>query len=124
MERVVVLGRGGAGKSTFAFRLGAVLGLPVIELDKHFWSPDLSPTPKSQWAGIQERLTSAPRWVLDGDLGPHDVLDVRLRASDAVIVLDFPLWRCASRLSSPPSLITPATRNSTYCETPAPSNNS
>ena len=93
----MILGRGGAGKSTFAARLGATLALPVIELDKHFWPPDLTPTPKDQWAEIQRRLTRGERWVIDGDLGPYDVLDVRLQAADTVIVLDFPLWRCAWR---------------------------
>lgn len=96
-RKIVILGRGGAGKSTLAARLGTALGLPVVELDKHFWAPDLTPTPKEQWADIQRRLTSGQRWVIDGDLGPYDVLDVRLQAADTVIVLDFPLWRCAWR---------------------------
>ena len=93
----MILGRGGAGKSTLAARLGAVLALPVIELDKHFWAPDLTPTPKERWVDIQRQLTSGQRWVIDGDLGPYDVLDVRLQAADTVVVLDFPLWRCAWR---------------------------
>jgi adenylate kinase family enzyme len=97
LRKIVILGRGGAGKSTLAVRLGAALALPVIELDKHFWAPDLTATPKHQWADIQRRLTSGRRWVMDGDLGPYDVLEVRLRAADTVIVLDFPLWRCAWR---------------------------
>jgi adenylate kinase family enzyme len=40
-----VLGRGGAGKSFFALRLGEITGLPVTELDELFWSADLRPTP-------------------------------------------------------------------------------
>jgi adenylate kinase family enzyme len=97
MRKVVVLGRGGAGKSTLAGRLGAALGLPVIELDEHFWRADLTPTPKDEWARIQRELTSGARWILDGDLGPYDVLSVRLRTADTVLVLDFSLWRCAWR---------------------------
>ena len=97
MKRVVVLGRGGAGKSTLAARLGTALNLPAIELDKHFWAPDLTPMPKDQWAQIQRRLTGGQQWILDGDLGPYDVLHVRLQAADTVIVLDYPLWRCAWR---------------------------
>jgi hypothetical protein len=46
---------------------------------------------------VQRKLISAERWILDGDLGPHDALDVRLQAADTVIVLDFALWRCAWR---------------------------
>lgn len=97
MRRVIILGRGGAGKSTLAARLGVALALPVIELDKHFWGPDLAPMPTDRWARIQRRLTSGQRWILDGDLGPYDALSVRLRAADTVILLDFPLWRCAWR---------------------------
>jgi len=97
VKRIVVLGRGGAGKSTLASRLGTSLALPVIELDQHFWSPDLTPAPQERWKAIQHRLTGGDRWILDGDLGPYDALDVRLRAADTVVVLDFPLWRCAWR---------------------------
>jgi Asp/Glu/hydantoin racemase len=45
VDRVVILGRGGAGRSTAAARLGQKTGLPVIELDSQFWRPDLTPTP-------------------------------------------------------------------------------
>ncbi|MFI9845958.1 hypothetical protein ACIHFD_53655 [Nonomuraea sp. NPDC051941] len=97
MKRVVILGRGGSGKSTLAARLGTITGLPVIELDKHFWRPDLEATPPDQWAAIQGELVRAETWIMDGDLGPYDVLDVRLQAADTVILLDFSFWRCAWR---------------------------
>lgn len=97
MKRIVVLGRGGAGKSIFSRRLGAATGLPVIELDKHFWPPTLTPIPKSRWRTIQHQLTSEETWILDGDLGPYDALETRLTAADTVVVLDFSFWRCAWR---------------------------
>ncbi|HEY2448439.1 MAG TPA: adenylate kinase [Mycobacterium sp.] len=97
MNRVVVLGRGGAGKSALAARLGVLTGLPVIELDKHFWSRDFAPLAMDQWNALQRNLISAERWILDGDLGPYDAPELRLNAADTVIVLDFPLWRCARR---------------------------
>lgn len=93
----MVLGRGGAGKSTFAARLGEAIDVPVIELDRHFWSEDLTPLSARDWTRVQERLVAAPAWIMDGDLGPYDVLEVRLRAADTVVVLDFALWRCAWR---------------------------
>jgi adenylate kinase family enzyme len=97
MNKVVILGRGGAGKSTLAARLGAATGLPVVELDKHFWPADFTPISKNQWTAIQQGLTDPESWILDGDLGPYDALEVRLAAADTVVVLDFPLWRCAWR---------------------------
>jgi adenylate kinase family enzyme len=97
MKRVVVLGRGGAGKTRFAAQLGDAASLPVIELDKHFWPLDLVPIPTDRWTAIQRGLTAGRCWILDGDLGPYDVLEVRLQLADTVIVLDFPFWRCAWR---------------------------
>lgn len=35
----MILGRGGAGKSALARKLGEVTGLPVVELDALFWQP-------------------------------------------------------------------------------------
>ena len=96
MRRVVVLGRGGAGKSTVAARLGTRTGLPVVELDAVFWRGD-TPIPPRDWVEVQRGLVAGPMWILDGDLGPFDVLDVRLRAADTVVLLDLSLARCAWR---------------------------
>jgi adenylate kinase family enzyme len=97
MKRVVIIGRGASGKSTLARRLGDITGLPVIEVDKIFWQPGLIPTPRKQWVVMQEKFVAGDRWIMDGDLGPHDAVEVRLRAADTVIFLDFSLVRCAWR---------------------------
>jgi adenylate kinase family enzyme len=97
MKRVVILGPGGSGKSTLAARLGKSTGLPVIELDKIFWRPGFLPTPCDQWVELQQRLVEKDRWIIDGDLGPYDDVEVRFRAADTIILLDFSLVRCAWR---------------------------
>ncbi|WP_197503849.1 adenylate kinase [Mycobacterium sp. 852002-30065_SCH5024008] len=98
MNRVVILGRGGAGKSTLAQQLSAKLGAPAIELDRIFWKPGSQPTAQMEWSAIQHRLISSERWILDGDLGPYDNnLALRISAADTIIVLDFPFWRCTLR---------------------------
>lgn len=97
MKRVVIFGPGASGKSTLAVRLGEITGLGVIELDKVFWRPGLVPTPRDQWVKIQQMLVEANAWIMDGDLGAYDAVEVRLRAADTVIFLDFSLVRCAWR---------------------------
>jgi adenylate kinase family enzyme len=99
MNRVVVIGRGGAGKSVISRKIGELVDAPVIELDALFWrDPDLRPLPPAEWVRIQQELIrDRPRWVADGDLGPYDVLSARLRAADGVVMLDYSLPRCAWR---------------------------
>jgi hypothetical protein len=53
--------------------------------------------PAMEWTELQRRLARADSWIMDGDLGPFDVLDVGLRRADTVLLLDFPLLRCAYR---------------------------
>jgi adenylate kinase family enzyme len=98
VKRVVILGRGAAGKSVLADRLGQITSLPVIELDRHFWKPGLNATSPAEWAHTQSELAQREAWIMDGDLGPYDTaLGARLAAADTVIVLDFSLVRCAWR---------------------------
>lgn len=87
MRRVLIVGRGGAGKSTLAGKLGSHIGVPVIELDKHFWQPGSRALPPEAWAEVQLGLAAQPCWVMEGDLGPYDVLSSRPARADTVVVL-------------------------------------
>jgi len=77
--------------------LREITGLPVIELDKVFWRQGLAATPRGEWIKTQQKLVEEERWIMDGDLGPYDAVEVRLRAADTIILLDFSLARCAWR---------------------------
>lgn len=95
--RLLVLGPGAAGKSTFARSLSEATGIPCVELDEIFWSSGPSPIPHDQWIITQEELTRSEDWILDGDLGPYDALEARLRRADTIVLFDFPTWRCIWR---------------------------
>src|SRR6202051_2059687 len=97
MKRVVVVGPGAAGKTTLAARLAEITRLPLIELDQLFLRPRLAATPPGEWAAIQRKLAARESWIMDGDLGPYDVVDVRLQAADTIVFLDFSPARCAWR---------------------------
>lgn len=99
MKRIMIIGCGGAGKSTLARELGAKLGLPVHPLDRLFWRSGWVPTPRDEWAQIQTQLCAAPAWIIEGNYG--GTMDIRLAACDTVIFLDYPrricLWRAIKR---------------------------
>ena len=99
MKRVLVIGSGGAGKSTFSRRLGERLGLEVIHLDKMFWRPGWVEPSKEEWRRTVEELCARETWVMDGNYS--GTLDVRLAACDTVVFLDLPravcVWRVLKR---------------------------
>jgi adenylate kinase family enzyme len=98
VRRVVILGRGGAGKSVLARQLSSLTGIPAIELDSVFWQQDAVPASAEEWLAWQRDLVAGETWILDGDLGPYDSgLYARLAAADTIIVLDFGFVRCAWR---------------------------
>ena len=96
VRRVVIFGRGGAGKSVLSRQLSDVTSIPAVELDALFWQPGPTPMDPSRWAACQHELVQRGCWILDGDLGPYDkALEVRLRAADTIVILDFAFLRCA-----------------------------
>ncbi len=40
MKKIMLIGSGGAGKSTLARKLGVKLGIDVYHLDTLFWKPN------------------------------------------------------------------------------------
>ena len=95
MRRVSVIGSGGAGKSTLARQLGEITGLPVIHLDRLFWKPGWTETPKAEWREMVEDLVKGDEWIIDGNFG--GTMEIRLAAADTVVFLDFPRVLCTYR---------------------------
>jgi adenylate kinase family enzyme len=96
VQRIAIVGSGGAGKTTLANVLGAKLGLPVIHLDEHYWSPGWIATPDDAWRERQRELVTAERWIVDGNYS--STMDLRFERADTVIVVALPRWRCLSRV--------------------------
>ena len=99
MKKVLVVGSGGSGKSTFATRLGELLHLEVIHLDKIYWHPGWIETPKAEWLNIVDGLLDQDSWIMDGNYSGS--LERRLEVCDTVIFLDMPrslcVWRTLKR---------------------------
>ena len=96
MKKVIVIGSGGAGKSTFSRQLGERLGLPVIHLDQLFWHSNWVRTPEDEWVEIVRREIARDEWIMDGNFG--GTREMRMQACDTVIFLDMPRWLCMYRI--------------------------
>ena len=91
MTKINVTGSAGAGKTTYAKKLGQQLNLPVHHLDAIVWQPHWQKTPPAKRRQLEGKITEAPCWVVDG-VSKH----VREQA-DLVIVMDVPWPRCLAQ---------------------------
>ena len=92
MERIMIIGCGGAGKSTLARQLGEKTGLPVVHLDKLFWHPGWVESSKEEIDRKIMEVLEKPRWIMDGNY--NRTLPMRLEKCDTVIYLDFNRFAC------------------------------
>lgn len=95
MKKIILIGSGGAGKSTLARRLGEMTGIEVIHLDKLHWKPNWVGTPKDEWRKQIQTLIEKDEWVMDGNF--NGTMEMRMAACDTVIYLDFPRLVCVYR---------------------------
>lgn len=93
-ERLLVLGCGGAGKSTLAAELGELTGLPVVHLDRLFWLPGWTHRTRDEFDALLADELAKPRWIMDGDY--NRTLSERLKWCDAVVLLDYSGIVCAA----------------------------
>lgn len=92
MERILIIGCGGAGKSTLARQLGEKLTLPVVHLDKLFWKPGWVEETQEEFDRKLALELEKPRWIIDGNF--NRTMPQRLEKCDTIIYLDFSRLAC------------------------------
>jgi adenylate kinase family enzyme len=83
IRRVLVIGSGGSGKSTFAKSLGKITRLPVIHLDGIYWKPNWTRASKEEWKRTISALLEKDEWIMDGNYGGS--LPERIAAADTIV---------------------------------------
>lgn len=96
MQRVLIIGPCGAGKSTLAPNLGAVLNLPISHMDQLNWCPGWVESSKEEIRDRLAQIVRTERWLIDGTYG--GTLGERLVRADTVVYLDYPIRLCFARL--------------------------
>ena len=92
MERIVIIGCGGAGKSTLARQLGEKLDIPVVHLDRLFWKPGWVEESKEEFDHKLALELEKDRWIIDGNF--NRTMPQRLQKCDTILYLDFPRLTC------------------------------
>ena len=96
MQRVLIIGPCGAGKSTLATALARKLALPVYHMDQLNWRPGWVESSKDEIRESLKNIVATDRWLIDGTYG--GTLDERLVRAETVVYLDYPIRLCVARL--------------------------
>jgi adenylate kinase family enzyme len=98
INRVVVVGNSGSGKTTVGRHLAATIEAPHLEMDsvfhKHGWA-DVAPP---DFISTLDEFTRADRWVVDGNYTSQGVRDVVWPRADTFVWLDLPRRTAMSRV--------------------------
>ena len=92
MERAIVIGCPGGGKSTFARSLAEKTGLPLYYLDMMYWNADKTQAEREAFRLSVAELTAQARWIIDGNY--FSTMEARMEKCDTVFFLDYPSEVC------------------------------
>ena len=91
-QKIIVIGCPGSGKSTLSKELQAVTGLPLFHLDNINWKPDKSYISREEFDRKLDKILLTDKWIVDGNYSR--TFEMRFRACDTVIFLDYPIDVC------------------------------
>ncbi|QPF81764.1 DNA topology modulation protein [Bradyrhizobium genosp. L] len=94
MQRVLVMGSSGSGKSTFARRLSGITGLPTVSIDALFWKPGWVESDRDEFRQRMIEVTEQPRWIMDGNYTRHGAGELRRKLADTIIWFDLSRAAC------------------------------
>ena len=92
MERILIIGCSGSGKSRLARLLGQRLVLPVVHLDQLWWKENWQNVTMAEFDSRLRVALNMERWIIDGNYSR--TMEERLARCDTVIYLDFNRWEC------------------------------
>ncbi len=92
MNKVIVIGCPGSGKSTFSRALHALTSLPLYHLDLLKWNSDKTTVSNEVFLERLQNVLVLDKWIIDGNYG--STIELRLKECDTVFFLDYPVEVC------------------------------
>lgn len=96
IKRIMIIGRSGSGKSTFAYNLHQRTGLPVYHLDKYFFTDNWIERDYTEFLNIQNKIVNEAQWIIDGNSTKS--FEMRYSNTDLCIYFNFPKYICYWRV--------------------------
>ena len=98
MNRIIVIGSPGAGKSFFARKLRDMTGFPLYYLDQIYHKPDRTTVTREEFDRKLLAIMQTDNWIIDGNY--QRTLPIRFEACTDVFFLDYPQEQCLEGAAS------------------------
>ncbi len=95
-QRIMIFGRPGSGKSTFAFWLHNKTEIPLFYLDRYFYIRNWIERDYNEFLKIQEKMVNKKSWIIDGNC--LSSLEMRYQKANICIYFNLPIYICYWRL--------------------------
>ena len=92
MNKAIIIGCPGSGKSTFSRALHALTSLPLYHLDLLKWNSDKTTVSKEVFLERLQNVLLLDKWIIDGNYG--STIELRMKECDTVFFLDYPVEVC------------------------------
>lgn len=96
MQRVVIVGGNGAGKTKLAHAISRRTGLPITHVDSLREHPGYIVKPHEELADLIQKATRRDRWILDGT--DWRTIASQIERADTLIWIDVPVIRRLIRI--------------------------
>lgn len=92
MDKILIIGCPGSGKSVFSRKLNEHLNYPLYHLDLIWNKPDKTTISREEFDIELNKIYQEDKWIMDGNY--QRTLEKRLEHCDTVFLLDYDLDTC------------------------------